>query len=127
MSRDSTKKELLGTWLIPNPESNGGNTRDSKFKDYRFMYRIEEISEIGDIYTFMEDGALEYVKTKIVNTDYQKGPEGSIITRYFDRVKESIGIWDLMNYHQIQIALEGVTESFEVEYLSRNELRLRKL
>ena len=126
-SFEITEKEINGIWIIHDPVANGGYTPDPKFNDYRFMNKIEKISGIGDIYNFAESGGLEYTKTKIVKTEYKDAEKGLSINRIFDKVEESKGNWVLINYHQLEMTLEGKKELFELEYISENKLRLRKI
>lgn len=126
-SFEITGNEINGIWIIPDPAANGGNTPNPKFNDYRFMNKIEKISGIGDVYNFVESGKLEYTKTKIVKTEYKDTEKGLSINMIFDKVEESKGSWILINYHQLEMTLEEVKELFEVEYISENKLRLRKI
>lgn len=126
-SFEITKKEINGMWIIPDPAANGGNTPNPKFDVYRFMNKIEKINEIGDIYNFAKNGEVEYTKTKIVKTEYKDTEKGLSIIRKFDVVEKSKGNWTLINYHQLEMTLEGKKELFEVEYISENDLRLRKI
>ena len=126
-SFEITEKEINGMWIIHDPAANGGYTPNPKFNDYRFMYKIEKINGIGDIYNFVESGELEYTKTKIVKTEYKDTEKGLLINRLFDKVEESKGSWVLINYHQLEMTLVGKKELFEVEYISENKLRLRQI
>ncbi len=126
-SFEITGNEINGIWIIPDPAANGGYTPNPKFNDYRFMNKIEKINGIGHIYNFVENGELEYTKTKIVKTEYKDAEKGLSIIRKFDVVEQSKGNWTLINYHQLEMTLEGEKELFEVEYISENKLRLRQI
>lgn len=126
-SSEITRKGISQIWIIPDPKSNGRDTSNSKFRDYKFMYKTEDIKGIGDVYWFNDNGILNYTKTKVVQTEYKEGEKGLLIIQKYDIVKESLGSWSLVKYHQVEIFLDNKRELFEIEYLSDDRLRLKKM
>lgn len=126
-SLEITKNEVNGIWIIHDPKANGGYIPNPKLNGYRFMYKIDKINGAGDVYHFIENGELAYAKTEVVDTEYKDKKSGLSIIRKFNKVKESKGNWTLINYHQLEMTLDGKKELFEVEYISEEKLRLREL
>lgn len=124
-SLEMTQDFLLDEWIIPEPEMNGYKPNPG-LEAFKFMYKNSSRNRAGEIFRFIENGTLEYTKTKVVSSEYKEGPNGLVIIPLTKTLQETSGTWKLIDYKTIEVNINNRIETYQIQYLSEFALTLKK-
>ncbi|BDS11526.1 hypothetical protein [Aureispira anguillae] len=122
---EKTAESLKGIWIFYDPKHNGGYEIDSNFLH---MVKIEAMMGIGDIYQFLDNQKIYFLKTDVYKTEYKKEEKkGLVIKRHTNIVDELWEEWTLLDFETLEITFRNEIRTYKIGYLSEREISLEKI